>query len=109
MIKQAPLNAVQKQNRPFESLSDGLCFFHSPKSGLFIFIFAADYQQRQMALAHHGFGKAAHQQMHQAGAAVGAEHKQIGALFIGIIHQLLRHFARAFVGHQQMLLHIGHT
>ena len=34
---------------------------------------AADNEQRQVALAHHGFGKAAHQQVHQACAAVCAD------------------------------------
>ena len=42
-------------------------------SGLF-FRFAADNQQRQVALTHDGFGKAAHQEVHQAGAAVGTQY-----------------------------------
>ena len=44
-----------------------------PDSGLF-FRFAADNQQRQVALAHDGFGKAAHQEVHQAGPAVGTQY-----------------------------------
>ena len=44
-----------------------------PDSSLF-FRFAADNQKRQVALAHNGFGEAAHQEVHQAGAAVCAEY-----------------------------------
>ena len=60
-----------------------------------------------MALAHHGFGEAAHQEVHQAGAAVGAQHQQVRALLAGIIHQFLRHFARAFIGQQQVGIDAG--
>ena len=62
-----------------------------------------------MALAHYGFGEAAHQEVHQTGAAVCAEYQQVGAVFIGVIDQILRHFARAFVGYQQVFDNVFHA
>ena len=62
-----------------------------------------------MALAHQRFGEAAHQQVHQPRAAVGAQHQQVGFFRIGVIDQLLRHFLGAFGCHQQMRLHVGHA
>ena len=55
-----------------EAVSDDLLQSGSP---LRFFRFAADNQKRQVALAHNGFGEAAHQEVHQAGAAVCAEYQ----------------------------------
>ena len=53
-------------------------------------------------MTHYGLGEAAHQQVHQAGAAVCTEYQQVCTVVVGVVNQVLRHFARAFVGNQQV-------
>lgn len=38
-----------------------------------------------------------------------AQHQQVGTVFIGIINQILRHFARTLIGNQQVFDGIFHT